>query len=125
MGFNNPSFFSPIPQISLWEAPPEANKIVNPITGDKTSNEAGRALYSIYCVACHGENGKGDGPASLSIKTKPADHSCEKIQKQTDGAIFWKITEGRSNNIMASYRSILTDNERWMLVNYIRTLSEK
>jgi len=125
MGFNNLSFFSSIPQTSLWEAPPEANKIVNPIAKDKSSNAAGKELYSIYCVACHGENGKGDGPASLSIKTKPADHSCEKIQKQSDGAIFWKLTEGRSNNVMASYKLILTDKERWMLVNYIRTLSEK
>lgn len=124
VGFNKPCFRQQ-PQTAEWIAPSEADKIKNPFVGDKKSTDAGKALYNIYCVACHGEKGNGDGPASLTIKTKPADHSSPKIQKQSDGAIFWKLTEGRSTLDMVSYKLVLSDNERWQLVNYIRALSQK
>ena len=124
MGFNKPCFRQH-QQTGEWIAPPEADKIKNPLVGDKKSTDAGKALYNIYCIACHGEKGKGDGPASLTIKTKPADHTSPKIQKQSDGAIYWKLTEGRSTLEMVSYKMVLSDNERWQLVNYIRTLSQK
>jgi mono/diheme cytochrome c family protein len=125
VGLNKIFSVAPIAQIEEWIAPPEANKIINPFAGDKKSVGAGKALYSTYCVPCHGEKGKGDGPASTSIKTKPADHTSGKIQKQSDGAIFWKLTEGRPALDMVSYKLVLSDNERWSIVNYIRTLSEK
>lgn len=92
VGFCNPYFRFSTSQTSAWLAPPEADKIKNPIVSSVKSINAGKALYSIYCVPCHGEKGLGDGPASLAIKTKPADHSSQKIQKQSDGAIFWKLT---------------------------------
>jgi len=120
LGFNHP-----ILQTTEWIAPPEADKIKNPLIGDVKSVDAGKALYTIYCAPCHGEKGKGDGPASTSIKTKPADHSSQKIQKQSDGAIFWKLTEGRATLEMVSYKLVLSEKERWSLVNYIRTLSVK
>ncbi len=124
-GFRNPRFYYQDFQTSEWIAPLSADKIKNPFVEDKKSVEAGKALYTIYCTPCHGEKGKGDGPASTSIKTKPADHSSQKIQKQSDGAIFWKLTEGRSTLEMVSYKLVLSDKERWSLVNYIRTLSVK
>jgi len=124
-GFNEPCFHDPIFQSEVWIAPTEANKIKNPFAGDVKSIDAGKVLYETYCVACHGEKGKGDGPASLSIKTKPADHTSGKMQKQSDGSVFWKLTEGRPSMDMISYKLVLSDNERWFLVNYIRTLSVK
>lgn len=125
IGFNKPCSRLSFQQTIEWIAPPAANKIINPFAGDKKSADAGKALYNIYCVPCHGEKGKGDGPASTTINTKPADHSSEKIQKQTDGAIYWKLTEGKPALDMGSYKQALSDTERWALVNYIRTLSEK
>jgi len=74
-----------------------------------------------YCVPCHGNKGKGDGVAAAALKPKPADHSSQKVQSQTDGAIFYKITTGRLP--MAPYKDILNTTQRWQLVNYIRTLA--
>lgn len=125
VGFNKFSYQSPIFQTEPWVAPSNANQIKNPFVGDKKSVDAGKILYTTYCVVCHGEKGKGDGAASLSIPTKPADHTSVKIQKQSDGAIFWKLTEGRPAVSMISYKFVLTDVERWQLVNYIRTLAVK
>ena len=112
-------------QTDVWIAPSDTDKMKNPLAGDKKSLETGKALYTTYCVPCHGEKGKGDGPASTSIKTRPADHSSGKTQKQSDGAIFWKLTEGKPALDMISYKYVLSETERWSLVNYIRTLAVK
>ena len=106
-----------------WIAPASVNTLFNPFKGDATATAAGKILYTKYCVVCHGALGKGDGVASAALQIPPADHSSVKIQSQTDGALFWKITTGRA--AMASYKSTFTDEQRWQLVNYIRTLAKK
>lgn len=105
---------------AAWVAPASADTMKNPYKGSPDATVAGKKLYTTYCVACHGEKGKGDGPAAASLNPRPANHSSEKVQKQSDGAIFWKLTTGRSP--MASYAKILTTQQRWQLVDYIRTL---
>ena len=72
------------------------------------------------CVLCHGLQGKGNGQAGLSLVKKPANFLALKVINQTDGNIFWKITNGKAP--MASYEELLTDDQRWKLVNYIREL---
>ena len=109
-------------QASIWVAPTSADTIKNPVKGDIKATSDGKKLYVQYCVVCHGDKGEGDGIAAAGLNPKPADHSAEKIQKQTDGAIFWKMTTGRPP--MAAYESTLTKQQRWQLVNYIRTLKK-
>ena len=58
---------------------------------------------------------------AAALNPKPADHTSAKVQSQTDGAIFYKITTGRLP--MAPYKDVLNDTQRWQLVNYIRTLA--
>jgi mono/diheme cytochrome c family protein len=82
---------------------------------------AGKKVYVQLCVVCHGDKGKGDGIAGVNLSPRPADHSLAKFQKQTDGAIFWKISTGKAP--MASYEKILTVTQRWQVINYLRTLS--
>jgi mono/diheme cytochrome c family protein len=103
-----------------WKAPPEADKLSNPLKGNTAATASGKKLYTQFCVICHGEKGKGDGIAGISLNPRPANHSSQKVQSQTDGAIFWKITTGRPP--MASYTKTLTEIQRWQLVNYIREL---
>jgi len=74
------------------------------------------------CVICHGAKGKGDGIAGVSLNPKPGNFTIERIQSQTDGAIFWKLTNGKAP--MAAYKEILTETQRWELVNYIRTFKK-
>lgn len=105
-----------------WIAPKEAVNLKNPFAGNTEVLKNAKTLYVTYCVACHGAKGKGDGAAAAGLATKPADHSSDYVQKQTDGALYWKITTGR--NPMPTYKTAFTDNQRWQLVNYIRTLAK-
>ena len=75
------------------------------------------------CVLCHGLSGKGNGEAGLTLERKPANFLALNIINEPDGAIFWKLTTGKAP--MASYRELLTDDQRWKLVNYIRVLGKK
>lgn len=110
-------------QVKKFPAPPAADTITNPLKGDAAAVADGKKIYTQYCVACHGEKGKGDGVASPGLSKPPADHSSAFIQKQTDGALFWIITAG--NNPMPPYKNVLTPAQRWATVNYIRTLAKK
>jgi mono/diheme cytochrome c family protein len=105
-----------------WKAPESADKLINAVPSNSESIEQGKQIFKKLCWTCHGNTGKGDGPASKSLKPKPADFSSLDFNEQTDGAIFWKITEGRGN--MASYKSSLSVKQRWQLVNYLRTLKQ-
>jgi len=105
-----------------WKAPPEADKINNPIYNNSVATNEGKKLFNQYCVICHGISGKGDGIAGMTLKPRPSNFTTDKVQSQTDGAIFWKMTNGRPP--MASYKEILSENQRWQLVNYIRTLKK-
>ncbi|MDM8159597.1 cytochrome c [Labilibaculum sp. K2S] len=105
-----------------WVAPKEADQITNPLKGNEEATKAGKKLFQQQCVVCHGDSGKGDGVASVALNPKPANFNSENVQKETDGAIFWKITNGRPP--MVSYKDMLTEEQRWQLVNYIRTFSK-
>lgn len=102
-----------------WVAPESAAVVPNPYPSSETSVLAGKKLFGKYCWSCHGTTGNGDGPASKGLTPKPADFHSGTFQSQSDGAIFWKITEGRG--AMASYKSMLKPADRWNLVNYLRT----
>lgn len=105
-----------------WIAPPEADKLINPYKGNGAATSEGKKLYNLYCSICHGDLGKGDGIAGLALEPPPKDHTSKLVQDQSDGAIFWKLGEGRPP--MASYRDALTEAQRWKLVNYIRVLGK-
>ena len=102
-----------------WVAPPESKNVKNPVKGIGNAKKA----VETNCVSCHGPGGKGDGPASAALPPpKPANWTSEAVQKQTDGEIFWKMSNGRG--AMPPWKH-LPENERWEIVNYIRTLKGK
>jgi mono/diheme cytochrome c family protein len=102
-----------------WVAPADAKGLKNPVKG------IGNAKKSVEtnCVSCHGASGKGDGPAAAALPApKPANWTSQAVQKQTDGEIFWKMSNGRG--AMPPWKH-LPEQERWEIVNYIRTLKGK
>lgn len=106
-----------------WKAPAEADQITNPMKGNTDAVKAGKKLYRQQCAICHGDTGKGDGVAGMTLNPRPASFLSERVQNESDGAIFWKMTNG--NPPMAAYKDIFTEEQRWQLVNYIRTFSSK
>jgi mono/diheme cytochrome c family protein len=111
-----------VQQTTPWVAPAWADTIKNPLKDNIKSADEGKKLYTQNCGVCHGDKGRGDGIAAAGLNPKPADHTSEKVQKQSDGAIFWKMTTGRPP--MASYEKTFTVTQRWQLVNFIRTLKK-
>jgi len=110
-------------QDDRWVAPKEADGFKNPLVGNEKASEKGKKIYFKLCWSCHGKTGKGDGPAAANLVPAPSNYTDDKVQAQTDGAIFWKITNGRG--FMVSYENILSDDQRWMLVSYIRKLDKE
>ena len=113
-------FSNAFSQSRKFPSPASANAIINPLKGNAEATSEGKKIYTQYCVTCHGNKGKGDGIAAPGLAKPPADHTSDFVQKQTDGAIFWIISEG--NNPMPTYKTTLTETQRWQVVNYIRTL---
>lgn len=102
-----------------WVAPESADAIKNPFANNEDATKKGKKLYNQLCSICHGDKGKGDGVAGVALSPKPGNFTTEKVQSQSDGAIFWKMTNGRAP--MPAYKDLIKVEERWQLVNYIRT----
>jgi len=119
------SFKSINVQDEVWIAPDSAKDIENNVAEKKraSSSKKGGKAYAQRCAFCHGGEGKGDGAAAGRLSPKPANLTSEMVQIQTDGEIFWKLSQGRGS--MPKWESILSEDERWDLVNFIRTLSEE
>jgi mono/diheme cytochrome c family protein len=109
-------------QTTKWVAPAAANAVKNPVPATPAAIAEAKNMYTTTCAPCHGAKGKGDGPAAIALNPKPADHTSKTIQGESDGSLFWKITNGRG--AMQSYKSQFTDKQRWELVDYIRTLKK-
>ena len=104
---------------SPWTAPPADKAKKNPLPDDKKVVEQGAKVAQVNCVTCHGAKGKGDGAAAAALNPKPADWTSKKVQEESDGELFWKISNGRGP--MPPWKH-LPENDRWALVRYIRTL---
>ena len=77
-----------------WMSPPTAAKKPNPVKSDPASIDRGKKTYFQNCASCHGAKAKGDGPASVALKPKPADLTVM-AGMHPDGDFAWKIANGR------------------------------
>lgn len=101
-----------------WKAPAAEKAKKNPVKGIGNAKKT----VATNCVTCHGAGGKGDGEAAKALPPpKPADWTSAKVQAETDGELFWKISTGRG--AMPPWKH-LPEKDRWEVVNYIRTLKK-
>jgi mono/diheme cytochrome c family protein len=105
-----------------WEAPASEKTRQNPVAPGATAVTQGKQLAQLNCVACHGTGGKGDGAAAQALNPRPADWTSPVVQGESDGEIFWKISNGRG--AMPPWRH-LSESDRWSIVHYIRSLKVK
>jgi len=95
----------------------------NPYPATPESIKKGADLYVVYCTPCHGVSGKGDGLVATKF-VAPADLTRIELHKaRTDG--YWQSYLSVGGAVMPSYGESLSAEERWHVVNYIRTLAGK
>lgn len=104
--------------------PAEYAHLVNPLPLTAETIRAGEEIFLSNCASCHGETGKGDGPASRALKPKPSDLALAAASVD-DAYLYWRIAEGGAGmrTSMPAWKSILTENEIWMGVAFIRDLT--
>jgi mono/diheme cytochrome c family protein len=106
---------------AAWVIPAKYKAMKNTFKGDAASEKLGKLLYAKHCKSCHGNVGEGDGPKASSMKTKIESLKNAKFQAQSDGEIYYQAIIGR-DEMPAFDKKILDEEDRWAIVNYIRTL---
>ena len=105
-----------------WVVPAKYVNMKNP-TDPKADLSIGKSLYDKHCKSCHGKEGYGDGPKAKEVKGDLGDFSSAEYQAQTDGELFYKTSFGRDD--MPEFTKKMPDDEdRWLIVNYMRTLKQ-
>lgn len=108
-------------------APAEYLGLKNPVEGNPDAQSSGQEIYRIHCMMCHGQEGEGDGPAATSLRPKPGDIAASQATLN-DAYLYWRITEGGMSepfsSAMPSWKSILSEEEIWQVIAYIRTLNK-
>ena len=99
-----------------WRAPASADARINPLAGRTDTAAGGARLFQQRCAVCHGADATGTrrGP---NLTRGP-------VQRQSDGALFWKITSGNTRTGMPTF-SFLPEPQRWQLVNHLRTTAHR
>jgi len=88
--------------------------------GSEAADE-GTKIFKTNCEICHGLQGHGDGPAGQSLDPKPKDLA--ELQKIAgDDYLFWRISGGKPGTSMVAWKGILTEEQIWQVVSFIRTL---
>ena len=104
-----------------WKVPEEAAKKASPVKYDDEAAAIAKSLYAKHCKSCHGKEGLGDGTKAAELETFPGDFTTKEFKAQSDGALFYKMTEGR-DEMPGFVKKIPNEEDRWMLVGYMKTL---
>jgi mono/diheme cytochrome c family protein len=102
-----------------WTVPEDKKGRLSTFPFSEETRKEGEKLYTVNCMSCHGNPGKGN---YLALVPPPGDPATEKIQRNRDGEIFYKVTVGKGQ--MPSFRSVLTTDEIWKTVSYIRSFNK-
>lgn len=105
--------------VALDSVPADFAGKTNPLGADAAT--AGAEVFKTNCAACHGETGLGDGPAGAALD--PAPKNLADLQAQAgDDYLFWRITTGKEGTSMVPWKGILTEEQIWQVVAFLRTL---
>jgi mono/diheme cytochrome c family protein len=105
---------APLPPV-----PTEYAGLTDPLGADAAGK--GAEVFKTNCEMCHGPQGHGDGPAGQALDPKPRNLAVLQ-PKVGDDFLFWRIREGKPGTSMVAWKGILTDQQIWQVVSFIRTL---
>lgn len=101
-----------------WLVPADKGSRLSPFAFTDSINNAGMQMYNSNCLSCHGTPGKGNVQPMVP---PPPDPATEKIQRNRDGEMLYKIAEGRGQ--MPSFKNVLSTQDIWNIIAYIRSFN--
>lgn len=106
------------------ELPAEYRDLENPLPQDSATRNVGMRLFlNKGCAACHGSHADGRGPAARNLTPAPANFATGTIlHEHTDAFLYWRISEGKHGTAMPRWDGVLTEQERWEIVTFLRSL---
>lgn len=125
--------YAPIPEGSVptsgaeWViAQAEMTNLANPVQLDADSVLAGEEVYAVNCAMCHGVAADGvselTGQFSVAGVRPPPSLLIGTAAVVSDGYLYGVLTHGQAN--MPAFQKLLTPEERWLVINYVRSLQE-
>ncbi|HKV46059.1 MAG TPA: cytochrome c [bacterium] len=111
--------------LSIPSPPTGIDARVNPYPPTAESIAIGKRVYRTYCQACHGLEGRGDGPGAATLYPPPTDFMIHFASGHThpDGRLYLWITDGMGGTGMPGFKHRLSDAERWDVISYLRTFT--
>jgi len=109
----------------LFAAPEEYRPVLARKTVDTDSDAVANVGHGIYvqdCATCHGISGMGNGPASISMESKPSNFTRPFFKQYNDLFWYYRISEGVPGTRMPRWRETLSEAQRWYLVAYLKRL---
>jgi len=124
-----------VPMLLIAAPWPDANVVLVPATPTSFQQSStgftaasiaqGRALYGQHCVACHGADGKGEGPLAASLAVWPPNLSGPLLWRRADGDLLWRILHGtrdaqQGKSTMPSFGGKLDEADAWALIDFMK-----
>src|SRR5574339_657350 len=104
---------------ALAPVPAEYAGLANPLGAEAA--EKGAEVFHTSCEMCHGPQGHGDGPAGQVLDPRPG-NLAEIQARAADDYLFWRIHKGKPGTAMVAWQGILSDEQIWQIVSFLRTL---
>lgn len=87
----------------------------------------GARVYARHCVACHGDDGRGEGPLAGTLSQWPPTFLSPLLGRRAEGELFWHIVAGMhdaaGHETMPPFGQQLDDRQTWAVIDYLKTLS--
>jgi mono/diheme cytochrome c family protein len=111
------------------KAPSSYIRKKNPLPATGKNVERGKALYQkeakpTACKMCHGVRGNGNGRLARGLEPAPRNLTCEDTMRPLpDGQLFWIIKNGSKGTAMLAHRFILSDEDIWRIIYYLKSFA--
>ncbi len=103
-----------------WVVPAEEGGKLSPFAFSDSTRKVGTDLYNTNCKSCHGDPGKNN---VINLVPPPPDVASAKMQGNSDGALHFKLVQGRAP--MPAFKNILSSTDIWHVISYIRSFNDK
>lgn len=103
-----------------WVVPAENVARLSPFAFNDSTRKTGSELYNVNCKSCHGDPGKNN---VIKLVPPPPDPASVKMQNNSDGALQYKVTQGRTP--MPAFKNVLSSTDIWRVISYIRSFNDK